>query len=84
MNFDIARETFYNIINAQIHKDVIVLVLLHKNDEPDGMDRNQFIKDFGLLDLPYKWACYETSAKTGENIFEGFRWFFDQLKDEVG
>ncbi len=83
MNFELARETFYNIINAQIHKDVIVLVLLHKSDEPEGMDRNQFIKDFGLLDLPYKWACYETSAKTGENIFESFRWFFDQLKDEV-
>jgi len=40
-------------------------------------------KEFGLLELSYKWACYETSAKTGENIFESFRWFFEQLKDEV-
>ncbi|NHJ48559.1 MAG: GTP-binding protein [Asgard group archaeon] len=84
MNFEKARQTFQNIVDAQIQKDVIVLILLHKCDKPDGMDRSRFIKEFGLLDLSYKWACYETSAKTGENIFESFRWFFDQLKDEVG
>lgn len=83
MNFDTARETFHNIIDTQINKDVIVLILLHKSDVPDGMKRNRFIKEFGLLELSYKWACYETSAKTGENIFESFRWFFEQLKDEV-
>lgn len=78
MNFDTARETFHNIIDTQINKDVVVLILLHKCDVPDGMERNRFIKEFGLLKLPYKWACYETSAKTGENIFESFRWFFEQ------
>ena len=83
MNFEDARQTFHNIIEAQIHKDVVVLILLHKCDLPDGMERNRFIKEFDLLDIPYKWACYETSAKTGENICESFRWFFDQLKDEV-
>ena len=81
MNFDLARETFHNIIDTQINKDVIVLLLLHKSDVPDVMERNRFIKEFGLLELSYKWACYETSAKTGENIFESFRWFFEQLKE---
>lgn len=82
MNFGNAKEAFHNIIESQIHKDVTVLVLLHKADLPDGMERNQFIKEFDLLDIPYKWACYETSAKTGSNIFDSFRWFFEQLKEE--
>lgn len=82
MKFDEARLTFQEIVKSQIHKDVVVLILLHKNDIPGGMDRSKFIQEFGLIDLSYKWACYETSAKTGENIFEGFRWFFDQLMEE--
>lgn len=63
MNFEKIRQTFENIIEAQIQKDVIVLVLLNKSDIPDGMDRSQFIKEFDLLNLPYKWACYEISPK---------------------
>ncbi len=83
IKFEEAKETFQNIIEAQIQKEVVVLILLHKSDLENGMERSRFIKDFGLLELPYKWACYETSAKTGENIFEAFKWFFDQLKEEV-
>ena len=82
MNFEEARATFQEIVKSQIHKDVTILILLHKNDLPGGMDRSRFIQEFGLIDLSYKWACYETSAKTGENIFEAFRWFFDQLMEE--
>ena len=82
MNFEQSKVTFQNIVETQIHEDVVVLVLLHKSDLPDGMERNRFIKEFGLLEIPYKWACYETSAKTGANIFESFRWFFEQLQKE--
>lgn len=82
MHFEEARLTFHEIIKSQIHTDVVVLILLHKNDIPGGMDRSSFIQQFELIDLSYKWACYETSAKTGENIFEAFRWFFDQLMEE--
>jgi len=82
MNFEEARLTFQEIVKSQIHEDVIVLILLHKNDLPGGMSRSSFIQEFDLIDLSYKWACYETSAKTGENIFEAFRWFFDQLMEE--
>ena len=82
INFSIARDTFNNIIESQIEKDVIVLILLHKSDIPGGIPRSQFIQEFNLGQLKYKWAVYETSAKTGENIFESFRWFFESLKEE--
>jgi len=82
MKFDEAHKAFQEIVERQIHDDVIVLVLLHKADLPDGMERSRFIQEFGLVNLTFKWACYETSAKTGENIFESFKWFFEQLKEE--
>lgn len=82
MKFEEAYKAFQEIVEHQIHDDVIVLVLLHKADLPEGMDRSRFIQEFGLVDLPFKWACYETSAKTGQNIFESFKWFFEQLKEE--
>ncbi len=81
MKFEEAYKAFQEIVEHQIHDDVIVLVLLHKADLPGGMDRSRFIQEFGLVDLPFKWACYETSAKTGQNIFESFKWFFEQLKE---
>ncbi|MFW9924099.1 MAG: ADP-ribosylation factor-like protein [Candidatus Thorarchaeota archaeon] len=81
MNFEESKRVFHNIIETQIHQDIVILVLLHKSDLPGGMSRAQFIQDFGLLNLTYKWACYETSAKTGENLFESFVWFFESLKE---
>jgi len=81
MKFEEAYKAFQEIVEHQIHDDVIVLVLLHKADLLEGMDRSRFIQEFGLVDLPFKWACYETSAKTGQNIFESFKWFFEQLKE---
>ena len=79
MNFENAKNVFKNIIETQIEKDITILILLHKCDL-DGIDKNILIQEFGLLNLPYNWACYETSAKTGQNIFESFVWFFDSLK----
>lgn len=83
LRFEEAKRAFDNIISTQIQKDVTVLVLLHKSDLPDGMERSKFIDEFGLSDLQYNWACYTTSAKTGENIFESFRWFVDELKEAL-
>lgn len=82
-NLPKAKEAFNEIVNHQIHEDVVVLILLHKKDITGGMERSEFIQDFGLVNLDYKWACFETSAKTGENIFEAFRWFFEQLKEDL-
>ena len=82
MSFGKAKEAFKEIIEHQIHEDVTVLVLLHKSDIDGGMERSQFIQDFDLVNLEYKWACYETSAKTGDNIFDSFKWFFENLKED--
>jgi small GTP-binding protein len=77
-----AKKVFQDVVSSQIHDDVTVLVLLHKSDLPSSIDRSTFIQTFDLMNLQLVWGCYETSAKTGQNIFESFRWFFEQLKEE--
>ncbi len=81
MRFEESYNVFHNVLKSQLHKDIKILVLLHKSDEPEGLERNRFIKEFGLLEMPFQWACYETSAKTGENIYEAFKWFVESLKE---
>ncbi|MBD3191821.1 MAG: GTP-binding protein [Candidatus Heimdallarchaeota archaeon] len=83
LRFEEAKQAFDNIISTQVQNDVTVLVLLHKNDLPNGMERSKFIDEFGLSTLDYDWACYSTSAKTGENIFESFKWFVNELKEAL-
>lgn len=77
-----AKEVFNNVVRRQITEDTPVLILLNKVDLPDCISRAAFIKEFGLLDvkLPFTWACFPTSAKTGEGIYESFSWFFNMLK----
>ena len=82
VRFEEARNVFYKIMETQLHNQVVVLILLHKSDLPDGMEKEKFIHEFGLPELSYKWSCYETSAKTGENIFESFAWFIQTLREE--
>lgn len=82
MRFDETRELFYSIINTQIDSEIPVLILLNKIDLPDRISRVNFIKEFNLADIhQMEWACYESSAKTGEGLFEAFHWFVTQLKE---
>ncbi len=79
MRFDEAKDVFQQTVNAQLDQDLIILVLLNKSDVPDVIEKSQFIEEFQLLDLPFKWAVFETSAKTGEGIFHAFKWFVDEF-----
>lgn len=79
VRFSEAKEVFMSTINAQLDNDVTVLVLLNKSDVPDVIDKTQFINEFGLIDLPFKWAIFETSARTGEGIFHSFKWFVEEF-----
>ncbi|MHA1188246.1 MAG: ADP-ribosylation factor family protein [Candidatus Heimdallarchaeota archaeon] len=77
LRFEETKEIFHDIINRQIDTEIPVLILLSKIDLPDRMERIQFTRDFGLLDteLNITWAVFETSAKTGDGIFESMSWF---------
>ena len=79
MRFEEAKYVFQSTINIQLDNDVIVLVLLNKSDVPDVIEKTEFIREFGLYDLPFKWAIFETSARTGEGIFNAFKWFVDEF-----
>ena len=76
------KEIFYKIIETQINPEIPVLILLNKIDIGNRISRYDFIKDFNLDDFhQMKWVCYETSAKTGEGIYEAFHWFVSQLQE---
>ncbi|NHJ84503.1 MAG: GTP-binding protein [Asgard group archaeon] len=78
-----SKEIFYNIINTQINEGIPVLILLNKVDLENRISRSDFLNEFELLqnELPFSWACYETSAKTGLGIFDSFSWFIQTLKE---
>lgn len=77
------REIFYNVINTQIDPSIPVMILLNKSDLPDRINRPDFIQDFGLSQLTNtKWACFETSAITGDGIYQAFKWFIDCYQED--
>jgi len=75
------KEIFHIIINQQINKKIPVLILLSKIDLPDRMQRIDFIKNFGLMDIEFEltWAVFETSAVTGEGIVEAIHCFLQMI-----
>jgi small GTP-binding protein len=81
MRFEETKEIFHNILKTQINPNIPVLILLHKVDLPDHMDRIEFTRNFGLLntDMGFSWAVFETSAVTGQGIVESMTWFLDKL-----
>ncbi|NHJ49347.1 MAG: GTP-binding protein [Asgard group archaeon] len=86
MRLEEAKGVFKNIVETQVHEDVTILILLHKSDLEEGITRADFIHEFELTTLGYNWACFETSAINGANIYDSFKWFIDQLKEtlEIG
>ncbi|NHJ48715.1 MAG: GTP-binding protein [Asgard group archaeon] len=78
-----AKEIFHNIVDLQINDDIPVLILLNKIDIPYRISRSDFINEFDLANFASEmtWTCYETSAKTGEGIFDAFSWFIQMLKE---
>ena len=76
---DEAKEEFHKILDAQINAEIPVLILLNKCDLPESMERIEFVKRFGLLERKIKWACYETSAVTGQGLGEAFSWMIDEF-----
>jgi small GTP-binding protein len=79
MRFHEAKNVFRSTLNAQLDDELVLLVLLNKSDVQDVIDKSAFITDFGLQELPFKWGIFETSAKTGQGIFNAFKWFVDEF-----
>ena len=84
IRFEQTKEIFHQILDAQIDSEIPVLILLHKVDLPDRMERIEFTRNFGLteMNMSHTWAVFETSAKTGQGIVESMSWFMDLLGEE--
>jgi len=84
LRYEETKEIFYRIINTQINSEIPVLILLHKCDLEDRIEIKEFIPTFGLNDPnhKFKWAVFETSAKTGEGLVDSFHWLVEFLGGE--
>ncbi|MFW9923330.1 MAG: ADP-ribosylation factor family protein [Candidatus Thorarchaeota archaeon] len=77
------KQIFHNIIRTQISTIIPVMILLNKSDIVNRISRPDFMKQFGLFELMnIKWSCFETSALTGEGLYEAFKWFIDCFQEE--
>jgi small GTP-binding protein len=76
------KEVFYNIINTQIDQLIPVMMLLNKQDLADKIERSEFISTFELGKLEnINWTVFETSALTGQGLYEAFKWFIDNFQE---
>ena len=77
-----SKDIFHNIINTQIDTIIPVLLLLNKCDIDDRLSRADFVNKFGLAELQnINWACFVTSAITGEGVYDAFKWFIDSFQE---
>ncbi len=73
-------EILYDILKRQVNDLIPVLVLLHKHDLPNKIEMEKFLVQTELTDYNIKWACFETSAKTGIGIMVAMQWFISELE----
>ena len=79
IRMDETKQLLHQVVNIQTNKILPVLILLHKIDLPDRINRQDFIEQFELSNLEAYWACFETSAKTGEGLLQAFKWFIERF-----
>ncbi len=80
---DEAKQIFFNIINTQIRDEIPILILLNKIDLANHMTISEFIDKFSLSGLNSTWKCYETSALTGQGVYQSFKWLIEKLGDDA-
>jgi len=79
---DESRLIFKNIIETQIDRDIPVLILINKCDLDKHINRPEFIEKFDLSSFErLNWACFLTSAITGEGICNAFKWLIDIFQE---
>ena len=76
-----SKEIFHTIISTQIRKHIPILILLNKFDLDNRINRTEFVKEFALINLDLTWACFDTSALTGQGLYDSFEWFINQLQE---
>ena len=64
-------------------QQVPLLVLANKQDLPNVMKRTEIADKLGLHTLDKSnWYIEETSAHTGDGLYNGLRWLAKQLKND--
>lgn len=78
-----AREELHRMLNEVELKDVVLLVLLHKQDLPNAMGNAEACEKLKLHDLRnFRWYIQATSAVTGDGLYEGLDWLSNAVKQQ--
>lgn len=63
-------------------RDVALLIYANKQDLPDAMSEAEIIEKLDLRSFQNKnWHVQTSCAVTGDGLYEGLEWLYNQLKD---
>jgi ADP-ribosylation factor 1/2 len=67
------------VMQDEILKDSVLLVLANKQDLKNAMDVTEMKDKLKLCNIKQQWYLQPCSAHTGDGIFEGLDWLSKQL-----
>ena len=75
-----AKGELWRILDYQESMGIPLLILGNKKDLDGKMATNDVIKGLDLESINNRdWKIYQTSAVTGEGIYDGFQWIFQKI-----
>jgi ADP-ribosylation factor 1/2 len=74
-----AADELSHVMQDEILKDSVLLVLANKQDLKNAMDVTEMKENLKLYNIKQQWYLQPCSAHTGDGIFEGLDWLSKQL-----
>ncbi|KAL0234613.1 hypothetical protein PCE1_001649 [Barthelona sp. PCE] len=77
---NLARDELWNLLNLEELSDCVFVVFANKTDLPDCMGASDISQRLNLYSIRNNaWSIFETSAKTGKGLLEGFGWLAQRI-----
>lgn len=77
-----AAQTLHSVLNDDLLRDAIVLVMANKQDLPQALSINKISEKLDLSSTNRDWNIQSCCAINGEGIYEGFEWLSHTLKNK--
>ncbi|GJT28497.1 ADP-ribosylation factor 2, partial [Tanacetum coccineum] len=78
-----AKNELHMMLNEDVMKDGVLLVLANKQDLPNAMNVAEITDMLGLHSIQNRsWHVQSTCTTSGEGLFEGFDWFSNKIANK--
>ena len=78
--YEESKLQFHKLLNNQMLKSTIILILANKQDKPGAKNVNKLIEDYELDKIKdHMWHIQPCSALKGEGLIIGIKWLSEQL-----